>query len=142
MKRSKDVVSDLDRLIAEAEEQLTRLRARLDALREARALHTEQRTEPSEPRLVGTERPGQPRPGDAIASYLRASPGATLDEVVAGLKGNIRTKASDEERLIRNTIWNMLKQQRIRKDENGGLFMNERAPLAVQRERGSRSLGG
>lgn len=64
-----------------------------------------------------------PRPVDAILQYLAEHPAGTNGKDIADtLAGKIATKSGNPRNIIHNTLHNLLKRSKIRKDDTSGLF--------------------
>lgn len=116
----KQLVVQIDADMRKTEREIEALRVRLDTLREYR----NKLVRPSTGQATATSANGILGPGKAIRGLLADRPGLDQEAVVKELKGKIKTKSKNEERLIRNTILNMVRDDLIRKDEDGGLSLN------------------
>ncbi len=119
----KQIIAQYDADMRKAEREIEALRIRLDTLREYRA----KLARPDGNGVVSAaSHSGEalPGPGKAIRRLLADRPGLDQEAIVGQLKGKIKTASKNEERLIRNTVLNMLRDSTLRKDENGGLQLN------------------
>ncbi len=114
----------LDGEIRKIERELEALRIRLDTLREMRGVFYTSRKSSAVNEENAVESPnGLLGPGKAIRGLLSDRPGMDQEAIIKELKGKIRTKSANQDRLIRNTVLNMVRDGLLRKDENGGFFL-------------------
>lgn len=123
------VLDVLDRQIQEAERELERCQIRLETLRDSRKLivgtngHHRQSHEANRSLPRGTD--AMLGPGEAVRLLLASKPGIDLVGIVDQLRDSVRTKSANKERLLRNTVANMVRDGKIERDERGGLMLQK-----------------
>ncbi len=120
---NKELLAQIDSDILKAEQDIQSLRVRLATLKEYRSKITGERRQRSN--AVGVADNGLPGPGKAIRELMSEQPGLDSEALIQALKGNIKTKAANQERLLRNTIRNMMRDGVLKKDESGGLRIED-----------------
>lgn len=119
---NKQLLEQIDADILKAGQEIQNLRVRLATLKEFRGKiagvgHRKGRDADSD---SGNRLPGA---GVALRKLISENPGIDSEAVIESLRGNIKTKAANQERLIRNTIANMIREGLMNKNEDGGLYL-------------------
>lgn len=115
---------DVERRIAEIEDQLAKLPIELEMLKHLRSgavlLDVPPRNSPT-----GADTPIAAGPGtrttDVIIEYLRKHPRTEPPAVARALEGKIQSKARNKRRMLLSTIYNMTRKGRLETDEQGRL---------------------
>ena len=118
----KQMLAQIDSDMRKAEREIEVLRVRLDTLRELRGKLASDRSAPPAPDQLASSN-ALLGPGKAIRGLLADRPGMDQEAIINELRGKIKTKSANQDRLLRNTILNLVRDKLLRKDENGGLFL-------------------
>ena len=122
---NKEMLGQINADILKTEQDVQSLRVRLATLKELRAKFTGAGRHKGRG-VDSNSNNSLPGPGVAIRNLVLQGPGIDTEAVIQALRGKIKTKAVNQERLIRNTVANMIRDRLLTKNEDGGL---EYAPL-------------